>query len=92
MFAKAAEVLRKLFDGLKAGVEALVPGMNRFFSEVGATVEQKLDQGSSELANSLFHESNAFVLYGPGQNPKLFDRGHDQQHEQGRELELSHER
>lgn len=92
MFAKAAELARKLLDGLKAGLEALLPGLKRFGTEVGVTLEQKGSQGSSELANALFHQSNSFVLYGRGQNPNMFAHGNDQQHEQSHELDMSRER
>jgi hypothetical protein len=81
MKATVAELKKELFDGLK-----------QIATEVGTTLEQKGIQGSSELANALFHQSNGFVLYGPGQNPNLFVHGYDQQHEQGHEQELSRER
>jgi hypothetical protein len=75
MKSNAADLARELFDGLKAGVQ-------RFGEEVGATLDQKVNQGSSELANSLFHQSNGFVLYGPGQNPGLWSDGRNEQHDQ----------
>jgi hypothetical protein len=82
-----SELAKQLFESLKAGAQ-------RFVAEVGATVEQKVSQGSSEFANSLHHESNGFVLYGPGQNANLWNHGRDDQHEQEQEQghDQGHER
>jgi hypothetical protein len=73
-----SDLANQLFESLKAGLQ-------RFGAEVGATFDQKMNQGASEAANLLFHESNGFVLYGPGQNPNMFDHGRDKEHEQGQE-------
>jgi hypothetical protein len=84
-----SELAKQLFESLKAGAQ-------RFVAEVGATLDQKVSQGASELANALNHESDGFVLYGPGQNPNMWAQGHDQQpdhgHEQSHEHDLSRER
>ena len=91
MESKAVELAKQLFDGPRAGAESLAPGLNRFFAEVGAMVEQKVDQGCSEVANAFLHQSDAFVLYGPGQNANLWGPGHDQQLEQGQEQIHDHD-
>lgn len=51
-------------------------GMERFWSEIAREASRLGNQGASELANGLFHESNTFVLYGPGQDTRDAASGH----------------
>ena len=56
-------------------------GLSRALFEIGAELKRHGVQGSTEIANALFHESNSFVLYGRGQaSPSV-----EQSQEQGRE-------
>ena len=50
-------------------------GMERFWSEIAQEAKRLGNQGASELANGLFHESNTFVLYGPGQRDAASGHG-----------------
>ena len=48
-------------------------GLKNFVPQGKAELKRLGAQGSMELANALFNGS-AFVPYGPGQNPKNFER------------------
>ena len=43
--------------------------LNDILNDVGAEMGRLGTQGAAELAAALFNGSNAFVQYGPGQNP-----------------------
>jgi hypothetical protein len=90
-----SELAKQLFDSLKAGAEALAPGLSNAGQEIGAEMQRLGTQGSMELASALFNGSG-FVPYGPGQyTPDVqHEQGHaqDQGHSQSQEQEMSHER
>jgi hypothetical protein len=84
-------LVKRLFEGLKAGIEALFPGLGNAGPEIGAEMSRLGTQGSMELASALFNGSG-FVPYGPGQyTPDVShaeqhqEQGHEQEHEMERE-------
>lgn len=65
-----SETANKLFNalaGIKEAVLTVAPGVLNFGPEVKAEMSRLRTQGSSELANALFGNGSAFVLYGEGQ-------------------------
>jgi hypothetical protein len=84
-----SEVARRLFQGLKDGVQAglgiVGPVLERAGSEIGAEAKRLGTQGGMESASALFSgQSNAFVPYGPGQYTPNSDQQKQHEHNHDR--------
>lgn len=59
---------KQFFQAMAAGAAANAPAMQKAGAEIKAELGRMATHGAFEAANALFN-GQAFVLYGPGQQP-----------------------